>query len=103
MVSGTSLPPSWSNRETAAHAILGMKQGKAMSHDDIPDDAWSKEQLRLMVNRNWDLFMNGLQPDHWNHSKGVLLSKTGSSCCPPSKTRLINVIPLHMRIKDRVT
>lgn len=83
-------------------AVNTLKQGKAVSTDLIPDDVFSKEQLKKIVRKDLSLIFSGPRPKVMESARAILLSKLGTRLAQPEDTRMIVCQTLLSRIYDRV-
>lgn len=80
-----------------------MRTGKAMSTDLIPDDAIDKETLINIIKKDLKLFLTEPLQPHIMKSKAILVSKTNTKIADPEQTRMINIVPLALKIIDKLT
>jgi hypothetical protein len=86
-------------------AIKDIPKGKAMSIDGLPDEAIKDiPAVRKHVVEIIKLIMSGQKaiPKYWKNARLVLLSKTGSKMALPEQTRPIAVLPVVMKVLEKV-
>jgi hypothetical protein len=86
-------------------AIKAIPRGKAISTDGLPDDAVKDiPAVRKKVIGVIKQILSGDKsiPAYWKTAKLVLLSKTGNKTALPCQTRPIAVLPVAMKILEKV-
>lgn len=82
-------------------AIDNISQGKGLSFDLLPDDAFSREEIKALALKDFGILFNAPPIGTLRTAKAMLLSKTGSKIVSPENTRMIVINTLARKIVDR--
>jgi hypothetical protein len=67
-------------KSSALQAVDYIAKGKVISIDLIPDDAFTKEQLKHLVARDLNIIFRGPRPTTTDRARALILSKNGTRC-----------------------